>query len=48
MQNFDRLDAPVSNNIKIIDSKKWGGTEPKLIPIEEVVFSIENIVNNSN
>ena len=40
--------APVSNNIKIIDSKKWGGIEPKLIPIEEVVSSIENIINNIN
>ena len=40
--------APVSNNIKIIDSKNWGGTEPKLIPIDEVISSIESIINKIN
>ena len=36
--------APNAEILKIIDSKKWGGTDPNLIPIEEVETSINKLI----
>ena len=36
--------APNAKKLLIIDSKKWGGTDPNLIPIEEVETSINKLI----
>ena len=36
--------APNAEILTIIDSKKWGGTDPDLIPLEEVELSINKLL----
>jgi len=36
--------APNAEILTIIDSKKWGGTDPDLIPVEEVEISINKLI----
>ena len=38
--------APNAKKLSIIDSKKWGGTDPNLIPITEVEKEIENLMGS--
>ena len=38
--------APLAKQLTIIDSKTWGGTDPKLIPIKEVNSAIEQNIKN--
>ena len=36
--------APNAKELLIIDSKKWGGVDPNLIPLEEVEKSINKLL----